>query len=171
MPNEVNAGWIRATAKCCMGVTMPWAHFLVEEFMIDYFEAQEKGGHFHYLWLLILIALIGWQEPQDSRFVYTFPGGCEAGFYASLWHSSIPKRQQDTNVCFVVYNMNILMGISRLPRLTKEVAAKYNHIAAFKANMHQLFIQARFDPDRKWMPLSFQMEDKEFDKEIDDWEH
>lgn len=39
IPNEVSAGCIHAATKCAMGVTMSWAHFLVEEFRVDCLEA------------------------------------------------------------------------------------------------------------------------------------
>jgi len=102
-PNEVSAGCICATAKCAMEVTMSWAHFLVEELRVDCLEAQENKGSFHYSWLLILIALIGWREPVDSAFIDPIPGRYEAARYGSLWHSS--------NVCFVVYHMDIDMSL------------------------------------------------------------
>lgn len=38
-PNKVSAGCVCAVEKCAMGVTISWAHFLVEEFKIDCLEA------------------------------------------------------------------------------------------------------------------------------------
>lgn len=92
IPNGVSMGCIRAITKCSMGVTMSWAHFLAEEFRVDCLESQEKRGHFHYSWLLILITLIGWHEPEDSSFIELFPGRYEAARYASLWHSFGHKK-------------------------------------------------------------------------------
>lgn len=86
-PNEVSAGCIRAAAKCAMGVTMSWAHFLVEEFRVDFLEARERKIPFHYSWLLILIALVGWGELTNSSFVPPIPECCETVCYASLWIS------------------------------------------------------------------------------------
>jgi hypothetical protein len=51
---------IAAAEKCMEGVQMNWATFLVNQFLTDCIEAQEKGIEFHYAWLLILIALVGW---------------------------------------------------------------------------------------------------------------
>jgi len=47
--------------------------------------------------------------------------------------------------------------------------AKYQTIATFKANIHQLFIQAQRDSEMQWIPLSFKVEDEEIDKEIAKW--
>jgi hypothetical protein len=54
---------------------MNWATFLVNQFLIDCIEAQEKGMEFHYAWLLILIALVGWKEPGDYQFLKTTSRG------------------------------------------------------------------------------------------------
>jgi hypothetical protein len=43
---------------------MNWATFLVNQFLQDCIEVQEKGTKFHYAWILILIVLVGWQEPR-----------------------------------------------------------------------------------------------------------
>jgi hypothetical protein len=45
---------------------MNWVMFLVNQFLIDYREAQDKGAKFHYTWLLIMIALVAWREPNDT---------------------------------------------------------------------------------------------------------
>lgn len=68
-PNQVSTSYIRAAENCAMGVTMSWAYFLVEEFQMDCLDAQEKRSPFHYSWLLILIALMGWGEPTHSAFL------------------------------------------------------------------------------------------------------
>lgn len=153
-----------------MGVTISWAHFLVEEFRVDFLEAQEKKSPFHYSWMLILIALIGWGEPVDSSFIPPIPGRCEATRYASLWHSSIKERQKDTNVCFVVYHMNIEVSLRSLPRISDEVVAKYGHITTFQATMHHIYLHARLDPSWTWLPLPYRVGDPATDKEILEWQ-
>jgi hypothetical protein len=56
--DEVSTTVITAVEKCAEGVQMNWAMFLVNQFLIDCTEAQEKGMKFHYAWLIILIALV-----------------------------------------------------------------------------------------------------------------
>jgi hypothetical protein len=46
--DEVPVVVIAATEKCSEGVQMNWATFLVNQFLTDYIEAQEKGTKFHY---------------------------------------------------------------------------------------------------------------------------
>jgi len=43
---------------------MNWATLLFNTFLTDSIKAQEKGTKFHYDWILILIALVGWKEPD-----------------------------------------------------------------------------------------------------------
>jgi hypothetical protein len=45
---------------------MNWETFFLNQFLIDYAKAQDKGIKFHYAWLLILIALLAWREQDDS---------------------------------------------------------------------------------------------------------
>jgi hypothetical protein len=45
--------------------------FLLNQFLIDYKEAQDKGMDFHYAWawLLILITLVAWRDPYNTQFI------------------------------------------------------------------------------------------------------
>jgi hypothetical protein len=63
--DEVPTTVITTMEKCTEGVQMNWDTFVVNLFLIDCIESQEKGMQFHYSWLLILIALVGWKEPSD----------------------------------------------------------------------------------------------------------
>jgi hypothetical protein len=64
----VSIGEIVVAEKFVEGVKMNWEMFLVNQFLIDYKEGQDKGMEFHYTWLLILIALVSWRESDDSQF-------------------------------------------------------------------------------------------------------
>ena len=56
-------------------------------FLEDVHDAQEKGRPFHYSWLIVLIALVGWKEPTEAQFVEVPPNMPGAARYASLWVS------------------------------------------------------------------------------------
>jgi hypothetical protein len=49
--------------------------------LIDYEEAQDKGVEFHYTWILILIALSTWREPDDMQFLGVKDNPCLAARY------------------------------------------------------------------------------------------
>ena len=78
------ASVIRIAINCAEGYTYNWFAYLAREFLEDAHDAQEKGRPFHYSWLLILIALIGWKEPTEAQFVEAPLGMPDAVRYASL---------------------------------------------------------------------------------------
>jgi hypothetical protein len=51
-----------------MDTMLSWAPYLLNLFLDDCKDAQDLGTKFHYSWLMILIALIGWREPPYSYF-------------------------------------------------------------------------------------------------------
>ena len=83
-PSEVPTPVIRIAVNCAEGYTYNWAAYLAREILEDAHDAQEKGRPFHYSWILILIALIGWKEPTEAQFMEAPPGMPGAVRYASL---------------------------------------------------------------------------------------
>ena len=68
-----------------------------------------------------------------------------AARYASLWVSQDKSLQQMTNYVFSFYSMGISYEILKTPRLSNELFSQYDGVANFKADMHNVFIQARAD--------------------------
>ena len=62
-PNEVPTVIVSIATNCAEGYSYNWAAYIAKEFLEDIHDAQEKGRPFHYSWLLVLIALVGWKEP------------------------------------------------------------------------------------------------------------
>ena len=60
-PYEVPAPVIRIAVNCAEGYSYNWAEYIVKELLEDVCDTQEKGRPFHYSWLIVLIALVGWQ--------------------------------------------------------------------------------------------------------------
>jgi hypothetical protein len=75
---EAPAGVIAVAAQCVKGMMFSWASYLLNQFLLDCHDAQDNGTKFHYSWLIILIALAGWQEPKFSTFLDRV-GKCYAG--------------------------------------------------------------------------------------------
>jgi hypothetical protein len=46
-----------------------WAPYLLNHLLIDYRDVQKNGIEFRYSWMIILMALAGWQEPKFSAFL------------------------------------------------------------------------------------------------------
>ena len=92
-PTKVPAPVIRIAINCVEGYSYNWAVYVAKEFLEDARDAQEKGRPFHYSWLIILIALVGWQEPTEAQFAAVpthIPGIAK---YASLWVSQDKTHQ------------------------------------------------------------------------------
>jgi hypothetical protein len=65
---EVPVGVIAAATQCAEGTILSWAPYLLNLFLEDCKDAQDLGTKFHYSWLLVLIALVGWREPKYTYF-------------------------------------------------------------------------------------------------------
>ena len=83
MPTPV----IRIAANCAEGYSYNWEAYIAKEFLEDIRDVQEKGRPFHYSWLIVLIALVGWKEPTEAQFSTIPPDLPGAMRYASLWVS------------------------------------------------------------------------------------
>ena len=57
---------IRIAANCAEGYSYNWATYIAKEFLEDVCDVHEKGRPFHYSWLIVLITLVGWQEPTEA---------------------------------------------------------------------------------------------------------
>jgi hypothetical protein len=62
--DEVPAGVIVVAKQCVEGTSMSWVPYLLNLFQEDWKDAQDLGTKFHYLWLITLIAFMGWREPR-----------------------------------------------------------------------------------------------------------
>ena len=67
--NEVPAPIVSIAVNCAKGYNYKWVEYIAREFLEDVCDAQDKGIPFHYSWLLVLIALVGWREPTEAQFV------------------------------------------------------------------------------------------------------
>jgi hypothetical protein len=72
--------------------------YLLNQVLVDYMDVQDNGIQFHYSWLLIVISLVGWNEPRFLMFVGK--GKCYTMRYENLWKDKDNKNQQANNVIF-----------------------------------------------------------------------
>ena len=103
----------------------------------------------------MLIALVGWREPIEAQFVDVPPEMPGVARYASLWVSQDKALQQMTNYVFAFYSMNITYETLKTPRLSNELFSQYTGVADFKADMHNVFIQACADNKHTWWKLPY----------------
>jgi hypothetical protein len=115
--DQVPTTVIATSQRCVEGVQMNCATFLLNQFLIECEEAQDKGIEFHYAWLLILIALSIWREPDDTIFFGVKDKPCLAAQYHNIWHTTHKTRQMNNNVSFYIYKETIRDNIERTPRI------------------------------------------------------
>jgi hypothetical protein len=149
---EVPAGVVAAATQCTNGTMLSWAPYLLNLFLDDCKDAQDLGTYFHYSWLLILIALVGWREPPYSYFCDRI-GHCHTTRYTSMGSTSDPKRRSGNASTFAWYFNDIQESITNTWRITPEVVAQYQGIANFRATHHTMWIQAHRDPTKEWLQL------------------
>jgi hypothetical protein len=98
----VSAGVVEVAEKCVKGISMRWAPYLLNSFLKDCKDTQDWGSKFHYLWLLILIALIGWKEPLQRKYIERI-GKCGVARYISLRITIDPKKKKENSDTFAWY--------------------------------------------------------------------
>ena len=63
---QCNSRVVACAQQCAEGVQMNWSLFLLNQLTEDAVVAQAGERSFSYSWLLILIALVAWMEPEDN---------------------------------------------------------------------------------------------------------
>jgi hypothetical protein len=76
---------------------------------------------FHYSWLLILIALVGWKEIGDYHCMRTTSKGNATTQYANLWNTTNKRIQIYNNVTLYVYFNMIRYIIEHTLRITAQM--------------------------------------------------
>ena len=62
---ECNSGTVACAQQCAEGFQMNWSLFLLNQLTEDTAATQVGERSFSYSWLLILIYLVAWMEPED----------------------------------------------------------------------------------------------------------
>jgi hypothetical protein len=121
-------------------------------FLDDCKDVQDLGTKFHYSWILILIALIGWKELKYS-FFSTRPNPFHGARYLSLGSALDPKNRKANAAIFEGYLSDLQDNIANTWRVTQEEITQYQGIANFKATRHVMWIQVWKDIDNQWLQL------------------
>jgi len=85
--NQVATHFIELGSQCAQGTIYNWATYLLNEFVEDCREAQDKGQLFHYAWLLILIEMEAWRAPTGAQFPRVSLSDCRTVRYMNLDYS------------------------------------------------------------------------------------
>lgn len=112
--------------------------------------AQDETKLFHYAWFWLSIVLIAWELLEDSQFPTLEEGFPEAAQFASLWYTKDVTRITKIKIFWVLMEMNLYMTINQHPRLSRTLFTQLPTYTAFKADIHNVYIQAWKDPEKKW---------------------
>ena len=110
----------------------------------DCLAAQDHANHpFHFSWLLVLCAFVGWKEPPNSQFPQ-LPGGAPHGVrYASLWDSPSPARKQINTMVFFEYYILLKAIIQASLRISKETVDIFDNRLNFMADSHLIYLRPK----------------------------
>jgi hypothetical protein len=165
---EVPAGVVAVAVQCTKGSSMSWAPYLLNSFLEDCKDAQDWGSEFHYSWLLILIALMGWQEPTYTMFLPR-TGKCGATRYTSLRSTTDPKVKKFNNDMFTQYLTEIHNNLVDTWRISPETVQEFGQIANFQASRHNMWLQAKKDPTKEWLQLKYCVMMQDIHMEVQEW--
>jgi hypothetical protein len=147
---------------------MSWAPYLLNSFLEDCKDAQDWGSEFHYSWLLILIALMGWQEPTYNLFLPR-TGKCGATRYTSLRSTVDPKKKKLNSDMFMIYLTEIQNRVAETWRIPIETVQEFGQIANFQASRHSMWLQAKRDPAKEWLQLKYCVTMQDIQMEVQEW--
>jgi hypothetical protein len=151
---EVPTGVVTVVAQCVEGTTVSWELYLLNLFLDDCKDAHDLGTKFHYSCILMLIAIMGWKEPNHTLFT-TRPKPNYGVRYLSLGAMSDDKNRNMNAAVFKGYLCDLQEAISNLWRITPQAVAHYWDITNFKATQHAMWVQVPKDPNKKWLQLRY----------------
>ena len=127
---------------------MNWSLFSLNQLLNDALATQSERP-FSYSWILIIIALVSWMEPEDYQpIMFEETQVCRYARYQNLWWVEEPSRQIDFAIHFWIYCEALQAAVVAVPRISPYTMAKYKRIIQFAVGAHSIHIQARRDPNK-----------------------
>jgi len=105
---------------------------ITQGFFIDCEEVQYKGFELQYSWLLILITLSSWREPNDNQFLEVKEKPFLVARYQNLWYTMHKAHQMDSHVAFCIYKETIRDCVERIQNIPPQVLDEYKEVAHLK---------------------------------------
>ena len=136
---EVPAGVFIVAVQCVEGTTVSWAPYLLKFFLDDCKDAKDLGTKFHYSWLIMLIAFMGWREPRYVTFV-TIPKPNQEEKYLLLKATSDARHKRMNGSICEGYLRDLQEAISNMWRITPQDVTRYRDITNFKTTRHAMWI-------------------------------
>ena len=93
----------------------------------------------------------------------------EAVKYTSLWVTKDTQGIRESNIFWVLMEMNIQMAINHKPWLSPTIYASLQSFAEFKADFHHVFIRVLKDPTKTWHDLPYLATDDVISAVLESW--
>jgi hypothetical protein len=120
------------------GIVFKWCSYLLEELIVAYEEAQEKGGTFTYNYFFLAFAILKWTPPVERPLSPADKGRLEKMF--EPWHSrSDLENTAFNNMTFSKWYNKFLNTTQRLHILQELLNFNTLNIA-FSMNHHHTFV-------------------------------
>jgi len=107
------AGVIVVAVQCSEGTTVGWAPYFLNLFLDDCKDVQDFRMEFHYSWLLMLMAFMGWREPRYVSFA-TRPKPKKGAIYLLLGTTSDARHKKMNGSIFKGYLRDLQEAISNI---------------------------------------------------------
>ena len=157
-PKEVTGSVIHLAIQVTEGEQFNWSLFLLNMLQADCLAAQDEANHpFHFSWLLILYAFVGWKEPPHTQFPQIAGGAPRGVRYASLWETNSPAKKAVNMMVFHEYYKLLMKVIQDTPWLNTETVDIYDRRLNFMADSHLICLRPKRTKRDDWAPGSFRM--------------
>ena len=154
-PNQCIVGTIFAAKQSAVGIQRNWSTYLLNEFLVDAINVQEKGNPFNYSWILILISFVAWEESLDYQGV-DVPVPCWGARYQNIWYDKENTQlKRDNNIEFYLQGEALRDYIRKHVRITEETVQWFRKIIIFSVKAHDIFLQLWQEPQKKWLDMQF----------------
>jgi len=109
---EVLVRVVTDTTQCVNGTSLSSTPYLLNPFLEDWKDVHYLGTEFNYLWLLMLITLMGWRESPYSYFC-EWIGRCCMTWYTLLEIKLDPKHKSTNTGTLSKYFTEIQESIAK----------------------------------------------------------
>jgi hypothetical protein len=97
---------------------------------------------------------VAWEEPKYAAFCDR-RARCREARYITLWHKTYSKQRKTNTNIFGMYLDEIQEKIKKTWRISPEVVKENEGIENFKASRHNMWIQAKRYPKKKWLKMQY----------------
>lgn len=94
---------------------MAWERFIVNNFIHNCVDVQDKGKDSHYKWIIILVAMITWLPPPERDFTPIVESSFHALCFRTLQYTKDKKNQMEINTTFHLLLYDMIHGAKLLP--------------------------------------------------------